>query len=74
MMAVKFKAGDKVTITGRSKIYEVLKTNDLGNKVLVQTDGVQEWVYADWLKLYESLNFVYKAIKFLISLFKKKKP
>lgn len=74
MMAVKFKAGDKVTVTGRKNIYEVLKTNDVGNKVLVQTDGVKEWVYADWLKLYESINFVYKAIKFVISLFKKSKP
>lgn len=65
-------AGDKVTVTGRKKIYEVVKSNVNGNKVLVQSDGVQEWVYADWLKLYESLNFIVKAVKYIISLFRKK--
>ena len=73
MGAVKFMAGDKVTVTGRKKIYEVLKTNETGNKVLVQSNGVQEWVYADWLKLYESLNFIVRAVKYIISLFSKKK-
>lgn len=74
MLKSKFIKGDKVLVTGRRKVYTVLGTNVDGNKIQIEADGVKEWVYADWLKLYESISLIYKAIVYIISLFKKKKP
>lgn len=41
------------------------------NKVLVQDDSHIFWTDINLLKLIESVNFIIKAVKWIISLFKK---
>lgn len=69
----KFMSGDKVRIVGRAKVYNVVKQNETSGKVQIESEGLRQWVYADWLELYESINFLIKALQYVISLFSKKK-